>query len=212
MIDLAGVVLCGGESRRMGQSKAWLDFDGEPLLLRALGRLAHAVGPRVVVAAPQQKLPELPDDVELLRDPVQGQGPLQGIAVGLAALASRARFAFVTSTDAPFLAPAYVRRMRALVEGHDIVVLRDSGHHHPLSAVYATRVGAEARALLDADQRRPFFLFERCRTRFVERDELLEDDELRAADPELWTLRNLNTPDDYAQALADMAREPARPR
>ena len=195
----------------MGRSKAWLAFGDEPLLLRALRRLGEAAHPLVVVAAPEQELPELPAGVWLTRDPVEGQGPLQGIAVGLEALAAHARYAYVTSTDAPFLAPAFVRRLRALVEGHDACVVRDGGHYHPLSAVFATRLWADARALLDAERRRPFFLFERSDTRFVERAELLADEALRREDPELWTLRNLNTPEDYEAALRDAGLPPSSP-
>lgn len=210
MFDLGAVVLCGGRSRRMGRPKAWLDFGGEPLLLRVVGRLQQVAGPIVVVAAPDQELPPLPDGVEVTRDPVEGQGPLQGIAVGLEALAARAPYAYVSATDAPFLSPAFVRRMCALAEGHDIAVMRDEGHHHPLGAVYATRLWTEARALLDADRRRPFFLFERADTRIVERDLLLADDALRREDPDLWTLRNLNTPEDYEQARRDAWRDAGR--
>lgn len=195
----------------MGQSKAWLPFEGEPMLLRTLRLLGEAASPLVVVAAPDQELPPLPGSVTVQRDPVEGQGPLQGIAVGLEALAPRARYAYVTSTDAPFLAPAFVRRMRALAEGHDACVLYDDGHHHPLSAVFATSLWTAARALLDADRRRPFFLFEAADTRFVEREALLADPSLRRADPHLWTLRNLNTPEDYAEALRDAESAPTTP-
>lgn len=189
----------------MGRSKAWLPFEGEPMLVRTLRRLGEAASPLVVVAAPEQELPPLAEDVLVQRDPVEGQGPLQGIAVGLEALANEARYAYVTSTDAPFLAPAFIRRMRALVEGHDACVIHDDGHHHPLSAVFATSLWTTARALLDADRRRPFFLFEEAKTRFVTRDDLLADAAVRRVDPELWTLRNVNTPDDYERALRDAA-------
>lgn len=206
--DLGGVVLCGGRSRRMGRSKAWLPFEGEPMLVRTLRRLGEAASPLVVVAAPDQELPPLPNGVRVERDPVEGQGPLQGIAVGLEALADHARHAYVTSTDAPFLAPAFVRRMRALAEGYEACVIRDDGHHHPLSAVFATKLWTSARALLDADRRRPFFLFESASTRFVDRELVLADPELRRVDPELWTLRNINTPVDFERAIRDAADRP----
>ena len=108
----------------------------------------------------------------------------------------------MSATDAPFLAPAFVRRMAALQEGFAVAVPRAEGHHHPLASVYGCAVRAEALALLAADRRRPFFLFEQVPTRVVSPDLLLEDEALAAADPELWSLRNLNTPEDYAAALA----------
>ncbi|MFC7590483.1 molybdenum cofactor guanylyltransferase [Nonomuraea antimicrobica] len=127
----AGIVLAGGRSTRMGRPKAWLEWHGSTLLHRAAAVLARAVdGPVVVVAAPGQELPPLPSGVSVVEDPVEGLGPMQGLAVGLAAVADRAETAFVCSTDLPFLHPAFVRRvLRALTPGTDVAlpVARGSG-------------------------------------------------------------------------------------
>ena len=55
--------------------------------------------------------------------------------------------------------------------------------------------------LLSEDRLRPFFLFESVPTRVV------TEDELREADGEFQTLRNLNTPEDYEEALRSMTTE-----
>src|SRR5262245_1380289 len=106
---IGGVVLCGGQSSRMGRPKAWLPFGGELMLPRVVRLLREAVGTVVVVAAPGQELPPLPEDVEVARDPQPGLGPLQGLAVGLQALEGQAEAAYATSCDVPFLSPAFVR-------------------------------------------------------------------------------------------------------
>ncbi|WP_437676377.1 molybdenum cofactor guanylyltransferase [Sorangium sp. So ce131] len=202
---LAGVVLCGGRSCRMGRPKAWLPFGGEALLQRVVRRLGEAAWPIVVVAAPEQELPPLPEGVLIARDPVEGRGPLQGIAVGLEAVAPHAERAYVTSTDAPFLEPAFVRRVADLqAGGYAIAVPRAEGHHHPLGAVYACAVRGEAAALLAADRLRLSLLFERARTLVAEPELLLADPRLREADPGLRSLRNLNTPEAYAAALREL--------
>jgi len=187
----------------MGSPKAWLEFEGETLLARVVRRIAEVASPIVVVAAPGQALPTLPEGVLLARDPVRGRGPLQGIAAGLDALVGRASAVFVSSTDVPFLHPALIRRLHALRgDSLDIAVPRAKGHYHPLSAIYGLSARAEIAALLAADRLRPFFLFERMRTLLADEDLLLEGDELRAADPELLSLENVNTPEQYAAALA----------
>lgn len=207
LADLAGVVLCGGESSRMGSPKAWLDFGGEPLLARVVRVVAQVTGEVVVVAAPGQDLPPLPGGVRVVRDAVSGKGPLMGLAAGLEAVAPLP--AFVSSTDAPFLHPALIRRLAGLRgEEHDIAVPRAFGHHHPLAAVYASATRAEIAALLAEDRLRPFFLFERMRTLVAEPTLLLEDPALASADPELWSLRNVNTPAEYREALGDLPRAP----
>jgi molybdopterin-guanine dinucleotide biosynthesis protein A len=192
----------------MGRPKAWLPFGDETLLQRVVRRVARAAAPVVVVAAPEQDVPPLPADVEIVRDRVVGRGPLQGIAAGLEALTTRADAAFASSTDVPFLAPELIRRLLGLRLGtgdtgasYDIVVPRAGGHYHPLCAVYATSVRPHVTALLDAGRLRPFFLFERVPTLIADEDLLLADEALRAADPTLRSLLNLNEPADYESAL-----------
>ena len=206
---LAGVVLCGGASSRMGAPKAWLDFAGEPLLLRTVRRVAAAASPVVVVAAAGQDVPALPDGVVVVRDAARGRGPLQGLASGLAAVAPHAEAAFVSATDAPFLHPALIRRLAALLdEGHDAVVPFAGGRLHPLAAVYRTAIGPVVAEMLAQDDLRLTRLCERLRTRRVDEALLLAGDDLRSADPALRSLRNVNTPEDYAAALEEERGRP----
>lgn len=204
---LGAVVLCGGKSSRMGRPKAWLPFAGEPLLSRVVRRIAEAASPIVVVAAPDQEVPPLPEGARVVRDAVTGRGPLQGILAGLDALDGLAEAAFVSSTDAPFLHPELLRRMEALrCEGdHDVAVARAQGHYHPLAAVYRVAVRAVVRELLERDKRRPFFVFEQVKTRFADEADLLAGEALREADPGLMSLRNINTPEEYEEALRALA-------
>ncbi|WP_433932513.1 molybdenum cofactor guanylyltransferase [Sorangium cellulosum] len=209
---LAGVVLCGGRSSRMGRPKAWLPFGGEALLQRVVRRLGEAAWPIAVVAAPGQELPPLAEGVLVVRDPEEGRGPLQGIAAGLEAVAPLAERAYVSATDAPFLHPAFVRRLADLQAGdHAVAVPWADGHHHPLGAVYACSVRGDAAALLAQGTLRLSSLFERARTLVAGPELLLADPRLREADPALRSLRNLNTPEDYAAALRelDAAEDPA---
>src|SRR4051794_31646691 len=111
-MSAAGLVLAGGRSSRMGADKASLDWHGSTLLRRCCGVLHRAgLDLVVVVRAPGQALPALPDEVRVVDDAREGLGPLQGIAVGLAAVADRAEAAFVCATDVPFLHPELVRRL-----------------------------------------------------------------------------------------------------
>src|SRR5262245_40439806 len=98
---VGGVVLCGGESRRMGRPKAWLPFGGERMLPRVVRVLTEVVSPVVVVAAPDQEVPPLPASVHVVRDEERGRGPLEGLAAGLAALAGKADAAYLSSCDVP---------------------------------------------------------------------------------------------------------------
>ncbi len=195
MVNTGGIVLCGGQSRRMGRPKAWLPFGGELMLPRVVRLLAEVVAPVVVVAAPDQEVPPLPSGVAVVRDSEQGRGPLQGLAAGLAALAGRAEAAYLSSCDVPFLRPAFVRLLVELLGSHHICVPRAEGHYHPLATVYRLSVVNVVEQLLAEGRLRPFFLFEAVPTRVVEPAELAD------VDPALESLRNLNTPEDYEAAL-----------
>jgi molybdopterin-guanine dinucleotide biosynthesis protein A len=180
----------------MGSPKALLPFGPETMLQRVVRLLGTVVSPIVVVAAPEQPLPELPADLIVTRDEREGRGPLEGLRAGLKALPDTVEVAYVTSCDVPLLVPGFVRQMIALLTDHDIAVLEIDGFPHPLSAVYRRNTLPQVEALLARDRLRPVFLFDAVRTRRVQPAEMI------AADPELRTLRNLNTRVDYLEALS----------
>lgn len=192
-----GIVLCGGKSTRMGTPKATLPFGPETMLQRVVRLLGSVVDPIVVVAARQQTLPELPDDVIVALDERDQRGPLEGLRAGLKAFPNPVDSAYVTSCDVPLLVPGFVTRMIELLGDHDIAVMEIDGFPHPLSAVYRRTTLPQVEALLERDQLRPVFLFDAVRTRRV------RPEEMTSVDPELRTLRNLNTRDDYQSALKE---------
>jgi molybdopterin-guanine dinucleotide biosynthesis protein A len=192
----AGIVLCGGKSTRMGSSKALLPFGSETMLQRVVRLLGEVVSPMVVVAALDQGLPALPPDVIIARDEREARGPLEGLRAGLRALPADVERAYVTSCDVPLLVPNFVRQMLDLAHDYDVAVMEIDGFTHPLSAVYRRATLPFVDDLLAQDRLRPVFLFEAVKTRRVRPDEM-------TADPELRTLRNLNTREDYERALLE---------
>jgi molybdopterin-guanine dinucleotide biosynthesis protein A len=197
-MNVGGIVLCGGQSRRMGRPKAWLPFAGEIMLPRVVRLLGEVVAPIVVVAAPEQDVPPLPAGVAVVRDEEKGRGPLQGLAAGLDALRGRVDAAYLSSCDVPLLRAAFVRRLIELLGDQAICVPRVGEHHHPLAAVYRIAVVDAVTRLLAEDRLRPFFLFEAVATRVVGPEDLAE------ADPTFQTLRNLNTPEEYQAAVREV--------
>lgn len=186
----------------MGRSKAWLSFGSEPLLVRVVRCLSTVAAPIVVVRARGQTLPELPNHVFVVDDAAPDRGPLQGLAAGLSVLQTLVDAAFVSSTDAPFVEPLVIEHLVALRgNSYDLAVPRALGRQHPLAAVYAVGVLPTVEDMLKQDQLRMMDLVKRLHTRVV------EEDELRRIDPTLRFLMNINTPEDYAAALAvDVAR------
>jgi molybdopterin-guanine dinucleotide biosynthesis protein A len=186
----------------MGAAKASLDWHGSTLLRRTLGVLDRVVnGPLLVVCAPGQPLPEIPPQVEIVEDPEEGLGPMQGIAAGLAALAGRAHAAFVCSTDLPFLHPAFIRRvLTALTDDLEVVLPIARGYPQPLAAAYRISLATLAAEVVAAGELRPAFLYQRCATLRLDEATLLADPMLATADPALDSVVNVNSPDDYRAA------------
>src|ERR1700722_9063640 len=155
----------------MGTPKAALEWHGSTLLRRTVGIVARATGgPVVVVRASGQELPELPGTVTVVDDPREGKGPVQGIAAGLAALAGQAEAAFVTSTDLPFLHPAFIRRVLRVLDqpdggepeggepdgggpdgGPDVALPVARGYPQPLAAAYRAGLAGLAERLVKED-------------------------------------------------------------
>src|SRR5229473_1111464 len=122
-------------------------------------------------------------------------------AVGLGALAGRADVAFVSSTDMPFLHPAFVRRvLRAVHEGADVGLPIARGYPQPLAAAYRTSLAPIAEQLVKEERLRPAFLFEQCQVTRLDEAALRDDPVLAALDPGLDSVVNVNEPDDYRTA------------
>lgn len=197
MMKVGGIILCGGKSTRMGLPKATLPFGPELMIERVIRLLGEVVDPIVVVAAPNQQLPDLPEHVIVQRDEHEDRGPLEGLYAGLCAIEPHAEAAYATSCDVPLLVPGFVQRLINVMEENDIVVPVEENFHHPLAAVYRCCVLPKIRSLLDADRMRPVFLFDLVETSRV------PIDDLRAVDSQLLTLANLNRPQDYLDALSN---------
>jgi molybdopterin-guanine dinucleotide biosynthesis protein A len=187
----SAIVLAGGRSSRMGRPKALLPFDGVPLIVHVVSAMKALFGEVVVVAAPDQDLPTMP--VILVRDEVAYQGPVGGICYGLKAAAGE--MAFVTSCDSVFPNPGFISHLLSQADGYDVVVPYWQGRLQPLHAVYRKSVVTPLEKQLERAELRPVYLFDKVRTR------RLEEDEIRRFDPVGLTFFNMNTPEDYTEAL-----------
>ncbi len=196
-VKVGGIVLCGGQSRRMGTPKAWLPFGDEPMLSRVVTALAAVVDPVVVIAGPGQEVPTLHPNVAVVRDSVPHRGPLVGLSTGLGALSGCADAAYVSSCDVPLLQPEFVRFLVDQLGEEAIVAPWDGERYHPLSAVYRHSVLPEIEAMLREECFRLTLLLHRCTVRRI------LTDNLREVDPDLRSLKNINTPEDY-QALVEL--------
>jgi molybdenum cofactor guanylyltransferase len=201
----AGIVLCGGRSSRMGRPKAWLPFGDEVLLQRTVRILREVVDLVVVVAAPGQPLPMLGNEIAIVRDDREFLGPLNGLAAGLTALEDKAEAAYLSSCDVPFLRPEFVRRVIERMGDAEVCMPDIGGFRHPLAAVYRVNLKKAICTQIDAGQLRPIIFADSRSTHFLQASDFAD------VDPDMQSLRNVNTPEEYAAALRDLHHAPAGP-
>lgn len=194
-VKFGAIVLCGGKSQRMGQPKHLLPFGDECLLQRVANRLAKISRPVVVVASESQELPPLASSTIVCRDERPDLGPLSGLATGLNAIRAQTDIVYASSCDVPFLHPAFIKGLLDHLNESDIAIVKGKKHYHPLAAIYRTAIIPKLVELLDANRLRPIFLLEECNAVTV------TEEQMREFDPDLETLRNINTPEQYAEAL-----------
>jgi len=179
----------------MGRPKLWLPFEKEVMLSRVVRIVTGAVSPVVVVAAVGQELPELPPGTLVTRDELADKGPLAGVAAGFVPLRETVDAVYVSSCDVPLLRTEFIRAIIEAIGTHELAMPFDGQHLHPLAGVYRMTVESRARRLLAEDRLSAQFLVEHSDAR------LIDVSELRAVDPSLESLKNVNTPDEYREAL-----------
>lgn len=175
----------------MGTPKALLAFEGEPLIVRVVARLRPLFGEVIVVAAPRQDLPPMP--ARVVRDEVDYHGPVAGICYGLAA--ANSELAFITACDLLFPNAPLISHLLSLAPKHDAVVPRWRDRLQPLHAVYRASVLPALREQLAAGELTLVRIFDKIQTLTV------GDEELRLFDRDGDSFFNMNTPQDYAEAL-----------
>lgn len=208
---LGAIILAGGRSTRMGRAKDSLPFGDNTLLGRVAGTLAACTSPVVVVARDAaQALPPLPAGTGLVFDEQPGQGPLAGLATGLRHLRDRGALgphdaALLAACDQPFWTADAVRWLAAQLAAAPqapLVMPFAGGALQPLAAVYRLAVLPSIDAMLQRGKRAPHDLAALPGAR------TLTEAELRAFDPALRFLQNVNTPEEYERALREAG--PAR--
>ncbi|MCC9606017.1 molybdenum cofactor guanylyltransferase [Blastopirellula sp. JC732] len=196
----AAIILCGGQSRRMGAEKASLAFGAETLLSRIARIVSPVVTETIIVAAPQQTLPKFSVDVRVVYDETPGLGPLEGVRCGLDSVGPGVDRALVCGCDTPLITTEAVRILfEKLDDLCDAAVTADIERMHPTFGVYRVHAaGVAARQLLAGERSLHGFVRHLSITAVSPAE--LGGDQL---------LHNVNTPEEYASALLAAGLPPA---
>jgi len=199
---IAGLILAGGQSRRMGGGdKCLLSLGGRPILARIVERVRPQLGP-LVLNANGDPARFAPFGLPVVADAVPDYaGPLAGVLTGMLWTrenAPRCDWIVTAAGDAPFVPTDLVELMLDAVHGTvaDMAVAASGGRDHPVFGLWPVRLAEELRtALIDEGVRKVDMWTDRYRV-------------VRADWPDVPVdpFFNLNTPEDFARAEALIAR------
>ena len=186
--DCTALILAGGDSRRMGQDKTRIEFEGTSLLQRAIDRM-RVVFPHVLVSVRQRR-----DDIDAPQvcDTVPGAGPLAGLCAGLEAAGTS--WVFVMATDMPFPETKLIRRLAQSRGTHQAVVPVVGDMPQPTFAFYARQALPLLKSTLAGSGKRSLLSSLAClEVRWVDEAALV------SSDPELRSFIDLDTPQDWSK-------------
>ncbi len=139
MDGVTGIVLAGGQGRRMGGVDKGLQLlHGQPMIVSVLARLAPQVS-EIIINANQNLDVYAGFGQRVVPDAIAGYaGPLAGLHAGLGA----ARHALVLTVpcDSPFLPLDLCTRLQERIGGKDLAVAKTGDQPHPVFALVRTQV------------------------------------------------------------------------
>jgi molybdopterin-guanine dinucleotide biosynthesis protein A len=188
---IAGFILAGGESSRMGRDKARLELAGVPLILRTARLVESVAGAPAIVGNPEAYRAF---DLRAIGDDWPGAGPLGGIATALRAAA--APWSLIVATDLPYLTREWLQYLiaRGLRSSADAVLPMNVRGAEPLCAMYHRRAEPAIRRALERGTRK---VTDGLLDVHVETIALAE---WKGFDSEGLLFKNMNSPEDYEEA------------
>ncbi len=187
---MTGIVLAGGENRRMGKDKAFLRVAGMPMIEHVLRALRKSVERIIIVTNSPGAYASY--DALVITDACNKRGPLTGIYSGL--LHSRDEYNVVVACDMPFLNPRLLSYMTGLAGEYDAVLPKIGDFTEPLHAVYRRGLLLIMEDHIKKEQQRIQNIFTGLRVRY------LTEKEIDRFDPQRRSFINLNTPEEYEEA------------
>lgn len=185
---VAGVILAGGGSRRMGTNKALMNVAGQTMIEAVYRTMAGLFDEVLVVTSDPDAYADLP--CRKIADLYPGKGPLAGIHAALTSCA--AERIFVVGCDMPSLNPELIRMLCSRGEMTDAVVPVSPDGLEPLHALYGKNGMPELLRMLEHDERSVLTFIKRINST------LIATADVAACDPHFRSFKNINTPEEFS--------------
>lgn len=188
-LPMTALLLCGGQSRRMGTPKSFLPYEGSNFVEHRLASLRQLFQEILLVANNPADYDAL--EVGVVKDIIPQRGPLVGILSGL--LVSRFEYSFVIACDMPLVDNRLIRQLcAARNNGSDVVVLKHADGVEPLLGVYSRKLVPSLEEYIFSGKARAQDFLSGLSCTFYEHE---------FGGAKLPPYFNVNTPQDYALVL-----------
>ncbi|HVH61984.1 MAG TPA: molybdenum cofactor guanylyltransferase [Candidatus Dormibacteraeota bacterium] len=127
------LVLAGGQSRRMGRPKPWIEVGNTVLIRYVVDRLAGAFSELMVSFSEPEQMEQL-IPYRVVFDRKRHAGPLAGLEVGL--LAAHNQVVFAVACDMPYVERSTAEIVVAAAGSSDAAIPRHDGLFEPVCGAY----------------------------------------------------------------------------
>ncbi len=190
-ISIGGLVLCGGDSRRMGQSKAWLMLNGQSILERVVTTVSSVCSEVVVAGRSGKSLPPLSIPVRYAYDDSKYAGPLAGMAAGMTLLEPTCDAVIVVACDHPLVQTKFLQALIDALGDEMAVVPEYEDRAYPLLGVYRISTLSTLKSQLASKNFRAMDFVRDCGAKLISAKDVAHED------GGLMSLKNVNTPEDW---------------
>jgi len=189
ILPMTGIVLAGGKSSRMGTNKAFLEWQGQPLIERSL-QVLRPIFSEIIISTNN---PELYSryGVKTVQDIFVDQGPLGGLHACLRE--AQYDYSFFVACDMPFLGPEVIRFLAGLTGKESVIVPEVDGGLHPLHAFYHKKCLSIIQKKLEAKRLKLTEIYQECTVRYVREEELQGFSHIKRS------FSNINTPQEWLE-------------
>lgn len=143
--EVSAAILVGGMSKRLGQDKVLLEFDGEPLIQRSVTLLTSMFEDVLVIGHHRPEFDDL--GIEVIEDIIPGKGALGGLYTAVESSTTPA--VFVMAADMPFVSRPVIDKVLQLEGQADAIIPRGPRGFEPLCALYSKSCATPMKSAID---------------------------------------------------------------
>ncbi len=194
------IILCGGQSRRMGRDKGSMIIQDKPMIKHILSTLNHQINEAIIVLNDEDRIDKYKEFIDpkdytytitFLEDIVKNKGPMPGIMTGLSQIKSE--YALILPCDSPYVSKDYINAIFSEIDGNyqAVVPYHDENNKlktsEPLHSIYNKSIIPEIEELINKDVLHIKGLIEKIDAKFV----LIDNKKIEKKE-----FKNLNRPED----------------